>query len=99
MDSTEREDLDALTRSDGWRLFSEYCLSEWGPAGTRFHSAVKTAADHTNDADATAQLRQIIVAQREIQKLLAWPAERLKYLTQSEPELATGRDYSRRGGL
>jgi hypothetical protein len=95
----EREELEALTQSSGWTVFQSYVESEWGAGGRRFLSAVKAASDNEDDKNAVAFLRQIIVAQREIQKLLLWPAERLKTLQSTELELAGERDYSRRGGL
>lgn len=97
MDS-EREELDALVNSDGWRLFTSYVQSEWGSGGRAFIDATEKAADQKADADAMAYLRQIIVAQRQIQRLVRWPEERLKQL--ATPELVPAvTDYSRRGTL
>lgn len=96
MDSTiERENLDALINSDGWRTFTDYVTSEWGPGGRAFISAVTGAANGTDSATAMAHLQQIIVAQKEIQKVLAWPEERLKAL--KAPDLSV--IYPRRGRL
>lgn len=98
MDS-EREDLEALTTSDGWKRFQSYVESEWGAGGRAFIDAVTKAADNKSDADATAFLRQIIVAQKQIQRLVAWPEERLKTLKPEELVSTGPQDYSRRGGL
>ena len=93
MENSEREDLDALVRSDGWRVFCRYVEGEWGNGGQRFVQGVQLAANDPNLG--TDKLRQVIVAQREIQSLCAWPERRVKEL--SKPELvALG---SRRGAL
>ena len=105
MDNSEREDLDQLVRSDGWRRFLEHVEHEWGTrekgGGVRFAQATYTAASDTSEADALSKLRQICVAQREIHTLIAWVDGRLKDATKADQELvAVGpRDYSRRGGL
>lgn len=96
MDNTiERENLDALTNSDGWRTFTNYVNSEWGPGGRAFTDAVTTAANGTDNATAMAHLQQIITAQKLIQRLMQWPEERLKTL--KEPDLQV--IYPRRGRL
>lgn len=99
MDSKEREDLDALIASDGWRVFTAYVAGEWGSGGRRFEHAVQQCADNPNDADATAKLRQVMVAKREIETLLKWPHERLKALQSPELVAASPLDYGRRGHL
>lgn len=98
MDSNAREDLETLVESDGWRRFTSFVNAEWGPAGRMFMKAVENCADNTSDQDATAKLRQVMVAKREIEKLLQWPEEQLKQLKQPELVSATA-DYSRRGTL
>lgn len=96
MDNTiERENLESLTQSDGWRVFTDYVNGEWGPGGRAFTDAVTEAADNTNDANATAHLRQIITAQKLIQRLMVWPEERLKQLKAPDPQVI----YPRRGRL
>ena len=98
LDVNERENLEALVASDGWKTFAAYVGQEWGAGGRAFLDATTKAADQKADADAMAYLRQIIVAQREIQKLVKWPEERLKQLEPIEYATAS-RDYSRRGSL
>jgi hypothetical protein len=100
---SEREELDALVQSAGWRLFCENAAREWGTTeggGARFMTAVRDAAADNSDANATAKLRQITVAQREIHRLLQWVPERVKALKARDPiegdHLAL---HSRRGGL
>lgn len=94
----EHEHLDELIKSPGWRVFTDFVSSEWGPAGRAFVKAVSDCADHPSDSDATAKLRQVIAAQKVVSKMLAWPEERLKTVKQPELVAATT-DYSRRGNL
>lgn len=96
MDNTiERESLESLTQSDGWRAFTAYVQSEWGSGGRAFVDAVTNAADNTSDASATAHLRQIIVAQKIVQRLMQWPDERIKQLKTTDLQQV----YPRRGRL
>lgn len=98
MSDDAREALEELVTSAGWRQFRSFVEREWGPGGRAFIDATTKAADQNADRDAMAYLRQIIVAQREIQKLMTWPEEQLKTLR--EPELvAMEANFSRRGGL
>lgn len=70
----EYEDLDTLFRSAGWLRFKAHVAEQWGTphagGGARFQTAVGHAAAESADADATAKLRQIVVAQRQIQGLI-----------------------------
>lgn len=100
-DPTEFEDLDALIRSAGWQRFKAHVAEQWGTpsagGGIRFQQAVRQASNNEADANALAQLRQIVTAQREIQGLIVsfeQQAERLKPMEQRQ-ELA----MSRRGSL
>lgn len=98
MDSNQKEALDELVTSDGWRLFVAFVDAEWGAGGRAFESAAVAAANDTGNPHSIAHLQQIIAARREIQKILKWPDEQLKTL--KEPELvAATTDYSRRGSL
>ena len=98
MDVNEREALEALVQDEGWRLFRRHVLAEWGPGGRQFIDATTKAADTKADADAVAFLRQIIVAQREIQRVVQWPEEQVKRLKESELQ-PVGVALSRRGAL
>lgn len=95
----EFEDLDALIRSAGWQRFKTYVAEQWGTpsagGGVRFQAAVAHASNH-GDADAIAQLRQVVVAQKQIQGLVTefeGRREKLKPLAEREHAL------SRRGAL
>lgn len=102
MDSLEYEEYDDLTRNAGWQRFTAYVEQLWGAPGTSngemFRNAVAQAASETADADATAKLRQIVIAQREIQRVMAYPGKRVQELKPRElrPDEFVG---SRRGGL
>lgn len=99
--SQEYEALDALLRSDGWTRFKAYVAQQWGTpqhgGGARFQAAVSQAAGEQADADATAKLRQVVVAQKQIQGLIAEFEGRLERVRPMEhrPELVG----SRRGSL
>ena len=105
MESTEREDLDALSRSDGWQRFLDHVAVEWGTreygGGARFTMGARQAASEQNEADALAKLRQIVVAQREIHTVIAWVEDRLKDATKAEHAMVAQpvQNYTRRGGL
>lgn len=100
--NAEHEALDALVRGEGWKAFSEYVAKEWGTAeqggGTFFLSAVSKAANMNADADATAQLRQILAAQKAIHRIMAWPEERIKTHQSQQPREVVHM-LSRRGNL
>lgn len=93
-----REELEALVSSQGWRLFLEHVQREWGPGGRAFESAAVAAADDTKNPHSIAHLQQIIASRREILKVIQWPEEQLKQLKEPEP-VAVLADYSRRGNL
>lgn len=101
MEDPEREDLDALLQSAGWQWFLRYVAREWGAddgGGAMYHGAVTAAAKEDDDPRALAKLRQIVVAQREIQKLIRWPSQRLAEVTKIAAD-PVGAGQSRRGGL
>lgn len=98
VESREKEALDHLVSSEGWKLFTDEVARSWGASegnGERFLQAVQ-AASRANDPDALAQLRQIIVAQREIHAMVSFPALRLKQLQTPQPSVT---QFSRRGSL
>lgn len=99
----EREALEALVNDEGWKVFCRHVEQEWGTqegGGATFLNAVRNAANDASDANATAFLRQIVCAQREIHRLMQWPVDELKRLQQQEQELQPmAVPLSRRGGL
>lgn len=101
--SPEQEDLDALLRSPGWARFVAYAAQEWGSdegGGARYRAGAKAAIDGLDDVTALAKLRQVMVAQREIQRLFAWVGERVEHLKKTTPSPESDAlPMSRRGGL
>lgn len=96
----ELEELDALQRSEGWLLFTKHVKSEWGPEGTMFTRALALAGNDADDPTAMAKLRQALVAQREIQKLLDWVPGRVAHLAATELGAESdAQPMSRRGTL
>lgn len=99
--AAELEALQGLIQSDGWKIYEAVVGKMWGDTdgnGERFLQAV-SGASKAGDADAMAQLRQIIVAQREIQLVMKWPVERVKQLTQASQPGPALVHPSRRGSL
>jgi hypothetical protein len=98
MENPELEALDHLVHSEGWRVFREMVNKDWGPAGERYISAVNNTMRVGDEVSAVQQMRQVIVAQREISAVMQMPETRLKQLKQAEqrPELV---GQSRRGSL
>lgn len=98
--ASEREALQALIESDGWKMFAAFVGKQWGDSegnGERFLHAVSKAST-ASDADAIAHLRQIIVAQREVQLAIRWPSDRLQQLQKASQ--GPGQTHpSRRGSL
>ena len=93
-ENSELEDLEHLVSMAGWGRFAEMVDKQWGRSGERYTDAINNAA-RGDDVNALQQLRQIIVAQREIQTVLAMVQNRIKLL--KTPQLVAG--HSRRGGL
>ncbi|MCR4338503.1 MAG: hypothetical protein NUW01_01305 [Gemmatimonadaceae bacterium] len=91
---TEREDLEALIASAGWKRFAFHALSEWD---SKFAEHAARAANITDDKLAIDRLRQVIAIQQEVKRLLAWPGERLSALAGIEQQRAPS--LSRRGPL
>lgn len=85
------DDLDALINLPGYQRFHAHVVEEWGPAGKRFQQSVFAAAD---SPDATAKLREVIFAQQEIGKLMAWPQE---VLSRAKADAVGPAPGSRRG--
>lgn len=86
-------------KSPGWQRFQAMVAKEWGTAeggGSAFLAAISNAAKN-QDQDAMAQMRQILVAQREIQKVMQLIPTRVSMLKQGVgPDAYIG---SRRGAL
>lgn len=99
MDNTELEDLDQLVNSDGWHRFVEMVQKDWGPAGERYVNAVNATMKVGDEITAVQQMRQVIVAQREIMAVVNAPANRIRQLKQASAMPEVAYIGSRRGGL
>lgn len=99
MENKEREDLDQLVNSAGWRRFCEVVTRDWGTlesgGGAFFTRAVADSIKDTADTTVLNHLRQITASQREIHKVMMWPRLRLQQLTPAAPVASP----SRRGTL
>lgn len=97
-ESEEREDLESLVASDGWKRFEAHVRHLWDEEfSERALEAVATATTTSEEAQvALTRLRQVIAIKREVAGLLAWPQRRLQMLVEAEQRHAT---QSRRGGL
>ena len=99
MENAELEDLDQLVNSAGWQRFRDHVNGQWARGtGQRYLAGIEQAMSVTDDPSANAQLRQIIVACKEIEGVMRWAQDRIAYLKRvdhrvQEPVL------SRRGSL
>lgn len=99
-ENVELEALDQLVNSAGWKIFTSVIAREWGTSeggGAVFVDQVSKAVQHTGP-EATEHLRQIVAAQREIQRAMRWPLDRIAALKKHEPNTGL-RVMSRRGSL
>ena len=91
---SEREDLEGLLLHPGYLRFAAYARKHWGDEIT---ALLRTAVNDTNDANALQKMRQIIVAKDAIDRLLAWPEERIAALIAQKQTAATSTTMSRGG--
>jgi len=94
--ATEFEDLDQLVHSQGWLRFQNFVSKEWGD---QLQQHLLTAANDREDTIALQKIRQVLAAKREIDRMVAWPQERLQQIEQAaeKRELAQTVPLSRRG--
>lgn len=81
-ENVELEALEQLVACPGWSQFQGMVAKEWGTSeggGSMFLKAV-TDVMRLESAESSAQLRQIITAQREIQKVMQIVPARLALL-------------------
>lgn len=83
--SDEREDLEHLLNHPGWLRVGQFAHQEF--AGQMLGHV--EAAANAEDAQALSHLRQIIAGKRAVEKLMAWPAERLRQLNDQRQQAAT----------
>lgn len=93
---SEHEDLTNLLKSPGWLRVGEYARLH---VTENLNRHVAQAADDRDDLMALNKLRQVIAAQKAVEALLAWPAERIQRLEQGVAVEHVPQSLSRRGGL
>lgn len=90
MTTTEHEDYSNLVKSPGWQRLLAWADADLQAQMTRHIDAV---ANHTDDQQALALLRQVIAARRMVDVVLQHPATRLKQLAPKDappPSLSRG---------
>lgn len=93
---SELDDLTKLLKSPGWLRLGEFARSQWTDQLGRH---VSQASDDRDDLVALNKLRQVVAAQKAIEALLSWPAERIARLEQVVAQERAPMSLSRRGGL
>lgn len=94
--SNEKEDLQTLITSPGWLRVVNYATQEWQEQIARH---METAANDTNDLMALQKMRQVIAAKKAVERLIAWPEERLRAMQASTERVMAPPSVSRRGTL
>ena len=99
MSESEAGDLEQLVGSPGWQRVVRFVREEWD-SGLETH--LGQAANDRDDLMALQKLRQVLAAKRAVERMIAWPTERLATLqreTQAAHERESDRHPSRRGSL
>lgn len=92
--SDERDDLQNLLKDPGWLRFAQAQESYWKDA---LLTAIAGAANDRDDAVALGKIRQIVAAQQAVLRCLAWPAERVRALTEQDRQADRVPSLSRGG--
>lgn len=93
---SEQDDLENLLKSPGWLRLHAYVKETWGEQITQY---VTQATSDSDDIMALNKLRQVVAAKNAVERLLAWPAERLRHLGDETARSQAPVSLSRRGGL
>lgn len=96
----EREALEALLVSPGWRLIREYIDKNWGPRAYRERCRREvTALPKVGEMEALAQLSvlQVEAVTAAMELLERWPVERAKTLAVKKDQKTRGRGIFGRG--
>lgn len=93
--TTEHEDYANLVKSPGWQR-----LLAWARADlqTQMDQHIAAVANHTDDQQALALLRQVIAARRMVELVLDQPEKRLAHFA-TQAERARQTEYLSRGGV
>ena len=92
MTDSERDDLDNLTKTNGWLRLIARAKQEWGPAA--YAIALEQASEAAN---ASAELLAVKRCQRAVNGILSWPGNRVKELDKQKEEAAQPESLSRGG--
>lgn len=89
--------LEGLLTHPGYLLFREHFRSQWGAEGygRRIKAAIATA--RVEHANLDAAVSAVDYANDEINKLVSWPVEELRRLTQQRETQDRAVSVSRRG--
>jgi len=87
LESGELGALRELVASEGWKRFTEQVEQEWGDRACiqKIRAAMRVLPVGDEDAERQTSV-QILAAQREVQKLVAWPATRIAILKAPKPK-------------
>ena len=93
----EPEDYDALTKHPGWLRLCNHVRAYWVDQMAKH---LEQAASAPDDLTASRRIMQVIVTQREVLRVLDYPAERVKALARNEQARENVIPFpSRRGSL
>ena len=92
----ELEDLRQLIRHPGYLRWKQQQLDA---LNTDMVSWMRRAADDTNDLLALQKLRQVSAAISAVEKVFAYPEERVRHLEELQTREHLPATYSRRGAL
>lgn len=100
-DPQEQDELENGLTSGFWRRFTAFAEQEWGPAGMTYQDAIKRAVQGPvgTEADAVQRLKVVAAQQAAVQRLLAWPADRVAQLKQQAWRESAGPGSRRGPGL
>ena len=90
----ELEDLQNLIKHPGWLRFVKHAQDEML---SMVSNQIETVSNDPNDTIAVNKVRQIIASKKAMQRLMAWPYERVKKMEQKIAEAIQPQNLSRGG--
>lgn len=107
MSDNEVSDYDNLLKSPGWLRLLQHAKEDWA---AQVDGGVAAAANELDDVLALNKLRQVVAAKKAVERLLAWPAERMRTLSGQtvtttgvtssiNPRFPYQNDWTTRGGV
>lgn len=97
-ENPELEALDQLVHSEGWKRFTDMVDQQWGPSSAWFLEQLDKALA-VDGQGGTDHFRQVRSAQREIQKVMQMPAQRIAKIKTASQQPSGDFVGSRRGPL